>query len=125
MVNKELLRRTLEHIKANPEEHDQGSFMSPCGTTMCFAGWAAVLHTGNKPLAEDLREMEWRVNKHTGKFIDPVSGKYDDDDSVLVAQYAANILGLNYQQVSSLFFWAMSLSEVENVVNKILDSESE
>ena len=36
-----LLRKTLEHIKAHPEEWDQSSWR--CDTGMCFAGWAVTL----------------------------------------------------------------------------------
>ena len=41
MVNIELLRKTLEAIKANPEHWDQGVWR--CSTGMCFAGWASQL----------------------------------------------------------------------------------
>jgi hypothetical protein len=37
-----LLRKTIEHIEAHPEEWDQTTWAvrTPCGTTMCFAGTA-------------------------------------------------------------------------------------
>jgi len=36
----ELLTRTLNHIKLNPEAWDQTHW---CGTAQCFAGWAVTL----------------------------------------------------------------------------------
>jgi len=40
MPNIELLNRTLNHIKTNPETWNQGLW---CGTSQCFAGWAVTL----------------------------------------------------------------------------------
>jgi hypothetical protein len=44
-INVPLLRKTLEHITAHPEEWDQGVWMrqsnrTECGTAGCVAGWA-------------------------------------------------------------------------------------
>lgn len=44
MLNRELLERTMTYIKDHPEQHDQASYRSKCGTTMCFAGWALTLN---------------------------------------------------------------------------------
>jgi hypothetical protein len=43
--NVELLQATMQQILDNPEQHDQMSFVdeNACGTTACFAGWAALL----------------------------------------------------------------------------------
>src|SRR4051812_2770494 len=38
--NVALLKRTLNHIKDNPETWDQANW---CGTSQCFAGWAVTL----------------------------------------------------------------------------------
>lgn len=40
MPNIELLNRTLDHIKTNPDTWDQAEW---CGTAQCFAGWAITL----------------------------------------------------------------------------------
>lgn len=48
MANREALLRTLEFIKANPEQWDQ---QSPC---RCFAGWTVRLD--NPGITEDLDE---------------------------------------------------------------------
>lgn len=38
--NTELLERTMQYILDHPERHDQVNY---CGTSQCFAGWAAHL----------------------------------------------------------------------------------
>jgi hypothetical protein len=43
-VNVPLLRKTLEHIEAHPQEWDQAHWH--CGTGMCFAGTACDLDGG-------------------------------------------------------------------------------
>lgn len=44
-INVPLLRKSLEHIDAHPEEHDQRHWAqrTPCGTKLCLAGTAVVL----------------------------------------------------------------------------------
>lgn len=56
LINIDLLRQTLEHIEATPDGWDQMAWRQQidpeweeanrCGTTMCFAGWAAELAGG-------------------------------------------------------------------------------
>lgn len=44
-INEPLLQKTLDHITAHPEEHDQAIWMvrgPECGTLGCAAGWAVV-----------------------------------------------------------------------------------
>lgn len=42
-MNTELLQRTMQHLLDHPEQHDQQVWVSECGTTACFAGWALKL----------------------------------------------------------------------------------
>jgi hypothetical protein len=44
-INVPLLRKTLEHITAHPEEHNQSfwAVQTPCGTAYCLAGHAVQL----------------------------------------------------------------------------------
>ncbi len=52
MPNREMAKRVLEHIKANPEQHDQSDWVvdedggTGCGTVACVAGWAYILAHG-------------------------------------------------------------------------------
>lgn len=41
MTNIALLETVLTHIQDHPETHDQTEWL--CGTSACFAGWAALL----------------------------------------------------------------------------------
>jgi hypothetical protein len=43
MPNVELLQKTMQFIKDNPDKHDQSTWINECGTTACFAGWACML----------------------------------------------------------------------------------
>lgn len=43
MLNVELMERTMTYIRDHPEEWDQKTFVSACGTTHCFAGTALRL----------------------------------------------------------------------------------
>lgn len=49
-----VMRKTIEHVLAHPEEWDQAHWASasataPCGTAYCFAGHAAVTVAGAQP----------------------------------------------------------------------------
>jgi hypothetical protein len=57
---KELAYDVLAHIRANPHEWDQGTWLheTRCGTVACFAGWACLLagdeaHFGDTVMTED------------------------------------------------------------------------
>jgi hypothetical protein len=57
-VNKELLKRTLQHIEDNPETWDQATWRNPdaeCGTACCFAGWAVTLAGGQFEASQTVR----------------------------------------------------------------------
>lgn len=87
--NVELLRRTLEHIEANPREWDQGKWAEdnyPCGTSHCFAGWAVVLSG-----AAFAQEADGIVS---GRVVEPGQNPFDRAEWRDVAEYAAQILGL-------------------------------
>lgn len=96
----ELLKRVREVILAHPEQHDQASFVDvsvengflpdkitpdtlPCGTTLCWAGWTALLAYGHLVL----------------------SGCYytiGDDESLV--GYAYKMLDLTPEEEGELFF---------------------
>lgn len=50
MVNVNLFRKIDRVFTGYPEQHDQGSWESVCGTTRCVAGWAIYIATGGQPL---------------------------------------------------------------------------
>src|SRR4051812_40565249 len=80
--NKELLQRTIDYIEAHPEEWDQTEWR--CGTSMCFAGHAAIL-----------AGCEWR--DETGSFVllpDMEDRQYHDGNQAHVDDAARFMLGL-------------------------------
>jgi hypothetical protein len=115
--NYPLLRKTLEHIEAHPEEHDQGTWglETQCGTTMCFAGQAVVLD-GLSPIWTNLiqgpadeRQMISVVMK----------------DGTLHSVYdgAQRILGLSNGEAEALFMDCMTLEDVRVLVAELLAEE--
>lgn len=89
--NTDLMLAIREHIRANPEQHDQNNWGSrtACGTTHCIAGWAAALSGA---------VMSWEVwcdrLRMTG--VNGVLGG--------TPRYAAQALGLTRPEWEALFF---------------------
>jgi hypothetical protein len=86
--NTELLERTMQQIMDHPELHAQYTWVgetTECGTAMCFAGWACVLH-GYK--------VEARAQ---GTWI------YDRNQTVPIPATARRLLGLTGMEASTLF----------------------
>lgn len=64
-MNTELMQKVLDHIKAHPELHNQGTWTTggetdnpsegawECGTSACIAGWASIFHYDLKPVREE------------------------------------------------------------------------
>jgi len=129
--NIQLLKDTMDWIKAHPEQHQQslwGNYSEEaCSTTMCFAGHAAVLSGGTFDKKIFLREEEWNVDENTGRHV--VSEYYEDDDEdhwddelkpgiIHVAEFAAEKLGLNEEEKSYLFAGHRTLEQLEEFVEK-------
>lgn len=102
MGNIELLRKTKEHMQANPERHNQGTWIAfpgghngnMCHTTMCTAGHAAVLAGAEIPNLGQYLEVGWTLNKE-GRL---------DYNGVGVATWAEQQLGLTGDEYSYLFY---------------------
>lgn len=109
--NLELLNKTMEFIKANPEQHDQGNWIShegTCGTTMCFAGHAAALSGAQVP-----EEYEpWRINPETGQL--DLYGEF-------VSDYAAKVLDVSADE-ESFIFMCMDEGDLENRVKFVAEA---
>jgi hypothetical protein len=106
-VNVDLLQRTLDYIEEHPEEWDQylWGHKTPCGTTFCFAGHAALL-SGYKPV--------WRGECFA--YVKTAKGK---EPMSLVAW---NLLGLNerYQTDTTLFYGGNSIYRLKRRVEAII-----
>lgn len=101
-VNKELLLKTLETIKANPEHWNQEEWH--CGTSHCFAGFTHLIDAG-LPITT----------------ICPVWGvEYDDGGWDFTEEYAAKALGLDKDQADLLFYVDNKLEDLEVIVDNLI-----
>jgi hypothetical protein len=110
--NKELLQRTIDYIEAHPEEWDQAEWR--CGTSMCFAGHAAIL-----------AGCEWR--DETGPFVllpDMEDKKYIYGDTARVDDAARFMLGLTSNEAMVLFAANNSLVALREMVQGLIDGGS-
>lgn len=103
-----LLRRTLDHIRAHPEEWRQGYWR--CGTTMCFAGHAAFLAGGEwfhpeDPMCSYMVAQPGEVTYLRG--------------AVRVEDRARRVLGLTEGQADELFAGINTLGEIETLIDEI------
>lgn len=127
MKNVKLLNDTLEWIKANPKNHDQGDWIDPgdneesyeaCNTTMCFAGHAAILAGATFDKSVWFDEYDWAVDFKTGQHI----GSWED--SVHVSIFAADRLGLNDGERYYLYSSERTIQQIEEAVSKFAQGYS-
>lgn len=107
MFNIDLATKVLDHIKSDPEHWDQRWYgvQDDCGTTYCFAGWAVKLADP---------QAQFRFD-HDGSavYVNPSNSNH----SCRIVSYAADLLGLNYDDGDMLFYWANDLNELEKLIN--------
>jgi hypothetical protein len=121
--NVPLLRKTLAHIEANPDQWDQSSWINECGTAFCFAGHAVRLHGGRivesnddeayvvPPLGEEIKDTG-------GWWVREVGGT----PAVYIQEYAQELLGLDYQQGQRLFDALNYLHDLRRIVAELCDA---
>jgi hypothetical protein len=102
LPNIPLLRKTLDHIKAHPQEWDQQTWH--CGTAMCFAGHAAMLDGG----------AEWLHPSDMCEHVADAEGRVTS-----VATYARRALGLDECQAATLFAPDNDLDDLEEIIGEI------
>lgn len=90
--NVALLKRTLEHIKDNPETWDQSNW---CGTAQCFAGWA-VTFAGAKI------DQLWEVVHVDDMPSDLAAAVGPDQEKITVREAAIIALGIADSELSEL-----------------------
>ncbi|MEU6674817.1 hypothetical protein [Streptomyces sp. NPDC046925] len=108
-INTDLLIEIREQITAHPETHDQLSWgrKSDCGTTYCIAGWAAVLTDAS---------FIW---SHDDDEDDKIATLIDDHEAP--DQYAARVMGLEYDDAARLFYTLeneAALSRLDALIEK-------
>ena len=97
MRNIELLEKTMTFIKDNPTKHDQRVWVNDagsCGTTACFAGWAAML-------------AGWTAHEV-------------DSCQDIAGEIGANLLGLTFQECRALFYGMNTVDELELMVKELV-----
>lgn len=111
-VNTPLLRKTLEHITAHPEEYRQRLWAkrTACGTACCVAGWA-VQFTGHNLLFDQDGDAENVVTT--------------DGDVVSISEVAEQELGLTERQSDKLFYGGNNLAILYTLANKFTEGEIE
>lgn len=72
--------RVVEHIIDHPETHNQGVYVTACGTTACVAGWAVAL-------------SGWTFAKYDGDFIEEAISP-DGAYQTHAREAAVNLLGI-------------------------------
>jgi len=87
-------RKTLEHLIAHPEEHNQETYgyTTACGTKMCIAG--TVVYQD----AEAGEQVRWKPVNDVEYMLDP-----DEDICEWIPTKAAELLGLQYEDAWDLF----------------------
>jgi hypothetical protein len=114
-VNITLLRRTLSQIETHPELWDQADWRNEtsCGTSHCFAGWAAVLNG-----AAFVRRPDGSVSNT--EVIPPGGG-----DAEPVWDYAARALGIEHTiggdcDMPPLFHSWNTLADLYDLVGELI-----
>lgn len=101
MRNIELLEKTMQFIKDNPEKHDQHTW---CGTAQCFAGWAVHLQGGRVVDEESaIVEVGWHRDH--------------------VQDVAESLLGLDGWESGALFAGGNTLEELELMVKDLVNGD--
>lgn len=121
------MRKTLEHVLAHPDGHDQSSWgwsydpnevdraphVPACGTSYCFAGHAAVTVAGATPLFDEGPYGSLRVVVPPGASLTDPAQHHD------VAAYAAEVLGLpDHEGGVFLFAGTNTLVDLADLVHE-------
>ena len=122
MPNIDLLQRTLAHIKAHPEQWDQGNYASQtdangCSTAYCFAGWAVTLaHPGAVPLFRPAPE-HWATDRTaTTVLLDLSAGA----EPVSIPDVAQEHLELDNEDAETLFLSDNTLDDLSKMVANLV-----
>lgn len=104
MPNVELLERTIQFIKDNPDKHDQTNW---CGTSQCFAGWAATL-------------SGWRAGSNS--IFNSIMIR-DDGQRSTASEAAMAELGITLEDATTLFEAGNEVEDLELMVKDIINGE--
>ncbi len=117
-LNDQLIDEVLENIKNPPPgfRWNQGTWYEDteqCGTSLCFAGWAAYL-TDAEFVIDSPHFIE--DDSHTAEFVCP-RGSHREEH---VSDYAQRVLGLTDDEAGAVFYsGTSSIYEMELIVHHI------
>lgn len=118
MANAQRLHGTMAHVLEHPEQHDQQHWITilnrttrpnPCGTTACFAGWAALLYG-----------PELGYTRHE---IGPEHWVSPEGHSIHVRDVAMAVLDLNDDQANNLFAPNNRVHRLQTLVDRYTEEE--
>lgn len=118
-INVPLLRKTLEHITAHPDEWDQDIWAerTPCGTVACLAGTAVLL----QGFELDFYESECDCGCREGTTASYVIS----DPPQTIQEVARTTLGLTEDQADDLFESDNTLRDLWAYANSFTNGEIE
>lgn len=105
--NKKLLCETMKYIETHPEKWVQWSYR--CGTSMCFAGWAAVLAGGK--WSNPVGECDTRMKRQ---------GAWPEEE---VEERAMRVLGLTEEEAAILFDGSNSKTDLQGFVKNLCEGK--
>lgn len=106
-VNVELLQKTLDTIKANPQHWNQINWH--CGTSHCFAGFTELI-ANNLPI--ETSDKQVRALKLSGKL------------EFYTSCYAEKLLGISEKDGDTLFDRYNTLAQLERMVAYLIEHGS-
>lgn len=125
-VNRELIKNTMELIKATPEVHHQANWVntsaaSPCGTVMCFAGHAAVLAGAEIPDPKKHQISDWYVGTN-GEYRNWTQAyEMKASENTPVATFAKDAMGVSHREADYMFEPERQVSELELAVAELVE----
>lgn len=121
VVNVELLQKTLDTIKANPQHWNQKVWH--CGTSHCFAGFAELIanNLSVETGYEQIRALKLnsKLESHTGRYAEKLLGISDEDGDVLF--YGYNTLS----QLESMVAYLIEHGSLEDYIIRPDDCEDD
>lgn len=105
-MNEDLVRKTWDYIKLNPDKWDQDTWVAGedgkgCGTTGCFAGTALMLE-GYRPIKVSRREPFDRKVRDYWDMVSPTGEHIENDE---IGDVARDELGLSWDQADRIFYY--------------------
>lgn len=110
MRNVELIERVMEYILDHPRQHQQGAWISECGTAACFAGWTCLLSG-----FEQLRNSAGHL--YDSLIVDDS----DPDGWAEIPRKAEELLGLTEDEAGILFHPTNTQTMLKRMVGDLVN----